>query len=76
VTIASNGTYTDNGAKWAQLEHARIVGHVTLDPGNKTDPGPELIDWIKSRGAPTPAAAAAALSAHHGPPVCDLRLAA
>lgn len=29
ATIVPNGTYADNGARWAQLADARIVGHVT-----------------------------------------------
>jgi hypothetical protein len=48
VTIAPNGTYAANRAQWAVTRTAQIVGHATLDPLNKNDPGPVLIDWINA----------------------------
>ena len=40
VTIESNGPQTN---QWAKVQSCRIVGHVTLDPERKTDPGPEVM---------------------------------
>lgn len=40
VTIESNGPQTN---PWAKVASCRIVGHVTLDPDRKTDPGPEVM---------------------------------
>lgn len=48
VTIVPNGSYGANGVLWATTKTAQIVGHVTLDPNRKTDPGPQLIDWINA----------------------------
>lgn len=48
VTLQPNGTYAGNGAQAAVCKSARVVGHWTLDPTNKTDPGPELTDWINA----------------------------
>lgn len=46
--IAPNGTYLGNGVPWAQVgaPYTEVVGHVTLDPNNKTDPGPQTMAWI------------------------------
>jgi len=49
TTIAPNGDYPGNGAEWARVERYRIVGHATINPLNKTDPGPQVMDWIRSR---------------------------
>lgn len=40
VTIESNGLQIN---PWATVTSFRIVGHVTLDPDRKTDPGPEVM---------------------------------
>ena len=40
VAIESNGPQTN---QWAKVANCRIVGHVTLDPERKTDPGPEVM---------------------------------
>ena len=40
VTVESNGPQT---SQWAKVQSCRIVGHVTLDPARKTDPGPEVM---------------------------------
>lgn len=49
TTIAPNGAYAGNGVPWAAMPTARVVGHVTLDPNNKTDPGPFVLDWMRKR---------------------------
>lgn len=46
-TISPNGGYLANGVPWASLASAQVVGHVTLDPLNKTDPGPPVLTLIK-----------------------------
>lgn len=48
IAVAPNGTYAANNAAWAVTKSARVAGHATLDPNNKTDPGPELVAWINS----------------------------
>lgn len=51
VTIVPNGSWTDNGVQWAQPSSTvQIVGHVTLDPTNKTDPGPQVLAWLNQLG--------------------------
>lgn len=49
LRVSPNGTYKDNGVSWASTQQADVVGHVTLDPTNKTDPGPFVMDWIRAR---------------------------
>lgn len=52
VGIKSNGDYKANGVPWAALDtnkSVRVVGHVTLNPINKVDPGPEMLAMIKER---------------------------
>lgn len=49
TTIAPNGTYAGNGVLWAAVERYRVIGHATLNPNNKTDPGPQVMDWIRAR---------------------------
>jgi N-acetylmuramoyl-L-alanine amidase len=47
LTISPNGTYADNGVKWADVgARVSVVGHVTLDPLQKTDPGPFVMGWL------------------------------
>lgn len=50
TTIVSHGTPKETRTEWATVEDARLVGHVTLDPIRKTDPGPQLMDWIHTTG--------------------------
>lgn len=50
--IGPNGTYAGNGvdAPWeAQVKGTKIVGHWTLDPNNKTDPGPQVMAFLRER---------------------------
>jgi hypothetical protein len=49
LTIAPNGGYQDNGVPWAAMTQSAVVGHATLDPTNKTDPGAFVMAWIRSR---------------------------
>lgn len=49
ATIAPNGTPEANGVAWAKVDRFRVIGHATLNPNNKTDPGPQVMDWIRSR---------------------------
>ena len=44
MTVVPTGGYAENGSPWAEVKRApRIVGHATLTPANKTDPGPEIL---------------------------------
>lgn len=47
LKIQPNGGYVANGSPWAEFAESKVVGHVTLDPLNKTDPGPHVCGWIK-----------------------------
>lgn len=48
--VIPNGTYVENGVPWAAVEGLpRVVGHVTLNPNNKTDPGPQVMAWLAAR---------------------------
>lgn len=40
ISIETNGPQVH---PWAKVTSVRIVGHVTLDPDRKTDPGPEVM---------------------------------
>jgi len=46
-TLSPNGGYLANGVPWASIPSSQVVGHVTLDPRNKVDPGPVVIALIK-----------------------------
>lgn len=47
--IKPNGTHKMNYTTWAELPGVRFVGHVTLDPIRKRDPGPQLVNWMRER---------------------------
>jgi len=49
VTIAPNGTYKANGCPEAELPTCREVGHWTLDPYRKTDPGSQVTEFLRAR---------------------------
>lgn len=49
TTIVPNGTYKDNGVPEASLPWVREVGHWTLDPNRKTDPGPQVDAFLELR---------------------------
>lgn len=49
AVVMPNGTYAANGALWATTKTPQLLGHVTFDPNNKTDPGPQGIDWINAQ---------------------------
>lgn len=50
TTIVPTGGYKENVVPWADpgghLYPRNCVGHVTLDPVRKTDPGPQVIGWL------------------------------
>lgn len=45
--ISPNGSYLGNGVPWAVMSGVDVVGHATLDPTNKTDPGPQVTAWLE-----------------------------
>lgn len=47
--VKPNGSYRGNRVEWADLS-GYIVGHATLDPYNKTDPGPFVCEWLRRQG--------------------------
>lgn len=54
ITYAPNGDYPVGGywdATYAFTPYQTLVGHVTIDPVNKTDPGPQVMAYIKSLAA-------------------------
>lgn len=48
-TIAPHGAYGSNGVRWAPLGLVRFTTHVELDPIRKTDPGPQVTEWLRAR---------------------------
>lgn len=46
--VVPKGTYQINLVTWGAMS-GHIVGHVTLNPDDKTDPGPQVMDWLRSR---------------------------
>lgn len=58
MTVVPNGGYAENGVPEASLPWCREVGHWTLDPYRKTDPGPQVDVFLEARargnrGGPT-----------------------
>lgn len=49
ASVEPSGSYAANGVTWAALTDTRELGHVTLDPVNKLDPGPQVIAWLRAR---------------------------
>lgn len=47
TVVQANGDYAGNGVRWAQLDGHGVVGHATLDPNRKTDPGPAITQWVR-----------------------------
>lgn len=47
--IKPNGGYQANGVTWGAMPGVRFVGHVTLDPYRKNDPGPQVMAWLRER---------------------------
>lgn len=48
--VEPDGTYKANGVDYyASSPTNNIVGHVTLDPVNKTDPGPQVMQHLRKR---------------------------
>lgn len=35
--------------KWAELQSARVVGHVSLDAARRSDPWPPTMEWLRNR---------------------------
>lgn len=48
--VIPTGNYKENVVPWADsfgyIYSRNCVGHVTLDPVRKTDPGPQVISWL------------------------------
>jgi N-acetyl-anhydromuramyl-L-alanine amidase AmpD len=50
LMVSPNGDYASNGVPWADTWGSNVVvGHATLDPTQKTDPGPFVMAWIQKR---------------------------
>lgn len=45
TTIAPNGSVPS----WGMCSGTRFIGHVTLDPANRSDPGPQVMAWLRER---------------------------
>lgn len=48
--IQAHGDHAANGVPWAAGTDIVFTSHVTLDPCNKSDPGPQVVAWLKERG--------------------------
>lgn len=49
LKVIPDGDYKTNMVTWAGVERPGVHGHASLDPVNKTDPGPFTMDWIRAR---------------------------
>lgn len=54
VGVLPKGTYKGNGVPWGEITipawpGQQIVGHVTLNPTDKTDPSPPMMAWLSRR---------------------------
>jgi hypothetical protein len=54
LTYVPDGDHSENGVPWAGAipPGSWLVGHATLDPVNKTDPGPLLLQYARSYELP------------------------
>jgi hypothetical protein len=43
------GYHERNATEWALCSGVRFVGHATLDPHAHSDPGPQVMAWLRSR---------------------------
>lgn len=50
LTIVPNGTYKDNGVPWAEVHNPRVHAHAALDPTQKTDCGPFILQRLRDEG--------------------------
>lgn len=50
TTVVPNGDYRDNQVPYAVTPSLTVVGHATLDPVNRMDPGPYVMQWLKDSG--------------------------
>ncbi len=54
VGVLPKGTYKNNGVPWGEVTlrpwpAQQVVGHVTLNPTDKTDPSPPCMEWLAGR---------------------------
>ena len=50
-TISPDASYDSQGvADFASCKSPTVAGHVSLDPINRTDPGPQVMSWMRSKG--------------------------
>lgn len=50
ISVLPKGTYKNNGVPWGEMT-GQIVGHVSLNPTDKTDPSWPVMDWLRTRNA-------------------------
>ena len=43
-----DASYQSQGVEWAKPRYVNLVGHASLNPIQKTDPGPQVMTWMKS----------------------------
>lgn len=48
--ITPNGTYKENGVPWAEVKSPRVHAHASLDPTQKTDCGPFILQRLRDEG--------------------------
>ena len=48
ISVLPKGTYKNNGVPWGEMT-GQIVGHVSLNPTDKTDPSWPVMDWLRTR---------------------------
>lgn len=47
TAVKPDDTYESQGVPWAATPSIDVVGHVTLDPVNRNDPGPFVMEWLR-----------------------------
>jgi hypothetical protein len=48
VKVIPDGDYQANGVPWAAPWRPDLLGHVSLDPVNRNDPGPQVLSVVRA----------------------------
>lgn len=43
-----DASYESQGSAWAKPRYTNLVGHASLNPIRKSDPGPQIMEWMNS----------------------------
>lgn len=48
TALQIDASYDSQGVPWAKPRYVNLVAHASLNPIQKTDPGPQVMEWMKS----------------------------